>query len=47
MWQHWRNNTLLQFKVVSVQLVTKYIFCPLKITQHTAINIQTDGHKSE
>ncbi len=24
-----------------------YICCPLKITQHTAINIKTSGHKSE
>ncbi len=24
-----------------------YICCPLKITQHTAINVWTAGHKSE
>ncbi len=42
--QYCRNETWIYFRVVNVQLV---IYCPLKITQHTAIIVKKDGNKTE
>ncbi len=39
MWQYWRNDTLLQCKVVSVQL---YLYNSVNV-----LSPQTAGHKSE